>query len=123
MGIIKKLMFWKHEDDFDFDKLADNEMQQSNLPQENDLGMEQDQFGHEKSMFPEEHNPLQQPTPQNYQQLKPSSPIPPLGSSSNSELELINSKLDTIKAMLASIEQRMAHLEKSSGTEQKQKLW
>ncbi len=128
MSIFDKLLFWRKEDDFDFEHLADKELSPQGTLQD-DLGLD------EKSAFPEEmpfeskpasRNSLEnarfaQPLPKTS---FPSRPLPqaaaPLGSR---DMELISSKLDTIKAMLNSLEQRIAQIEKAVGVEQKQRLW
>ncbi|MBT4538985.1 hypothetical protein HOI26_00750 [Candidatus Woesearchaeota archaeon] len=100
-----KLKFWKKEDEFDFDNLADKELQTSQKP---------DPLGLEKSPF--NQSPFtQQPKMPDLQQH---------GSGDVQQLELINSKLDTIKAMLNTMEQRLARLEQSKAPEPpQQKLW
>ncbi len=120
MGLFGKLMFWKKEDDFSFDVLADKEMQKAGIPPADDLGIEHNrQIGIEESSSFEEPvsslPPVSAPSPLRKQQ-----PLSPSAPQSNSQLELISSKLDTIKAILDSMERRLASLE---GTEQRKKLW
>ena len=124
MSFLKKLMFWKKDDEFNFDELAHKEMNSSQLLQDN-LGFEQqdDKAFNEKPLFgdtlgtedpfaqPEESAP---PQPR-YQQSQPQE-------SSGRDMELVNSKLDTIKALLTTMDQRMAHLERSH-SEKKERLW
>jgi len=119
-------MFWKKDDDFDFDHLADKELGGHNTSLQEDLGLE------EKSLFPEEpsfepqsipRSPLEQAQFAPLTQAKPSFRESPQQQFSSRDLELISSKLDTIKAMLSSLEQRMTQVEKAVGAEQKSRLW
>jgi len=129
MGIFNKLKFWKKDDDFDFDDLAQKEIG-SDLPPQDDLGLgaenEQRRLGlDEKSPFPE--TPTEQPsfeTQQPSMERQPRQQQPQL-TTGNRDLELISSKLDTIKALLNSMDQRVANLEKAAGIEKKQqeRLW
>ena len=127
MSIFDKVMFWKKEDSFDFEHLADKEFSQSGAPVQDDLGID------EKSPFPEDMSFESRSASKNSlenaqfsQSVPRSSPFPnrpqqpPLGSR---DMELISSKLDTIKAMLNSLEQRITQIEKAVGVEQKQRLW
>jgi len=115
MSFFEKLKFWKHDDEFDFDKMAEKEMglgdQPSGLDQEQKkrLGLD------EPSAFSDQHLGSS---------FQPSAPAPPAYSGGNRDLELINSKLDTIKALLSSLDQRMSYLERGS-TDKKQpgRLW
>ena len=120
MGLLGKLKFWKKEDDFDFDALADKEM--GKIPPR-DMGLDQNNSLPEKSHFDEE---LEAEPPF----LSPRMQAPSRGTNTftqpagaNRDLELINSKLDTLKAILNSMDQRIAHLEQMTGVEKKQKLW
>lgn len=99
MGLWDKLHLGKKEEEFDFDKLAEQHM-----------GTDEDPVHTpEKSLFPQEDLNLQLPP----------SPSAQLSSSvSSKDIELINSKLDTIKAMLQSIDQRLSALEKDN-----KRLW
>ncbi len=125
MGLIDKLMFWKKEDDFGFDKIAAEELQKA--------GIEDDPFrsGMNEGMSNGLDNPAlggtatMTRTDFGAPATRPGF-IPQQaggGMSGNRDIELISSKLDTIKAMLNSVDQRLASVERSLGTEQKQKLW
>ena len=46
MGILNKLMFWKKEDDFDFDKAADHEL--GDLPKDDSMDFDQKHLGLEE---------------------------------------------------------------------------
>ncbi|MBU0470598.1 MAG: hypothetical protein KKA62_04480 [Nanoarchaeota archaeon] len=128
MGILDKLMFWKHDDEFDFDKTA---LSHEAIDYHKDAEFPKDHLGlEEKSPFPEEH-PEEHPSPDYFKSsaernnrgtasFQRPAPPPP---SSNRELELINSKLDTLKAMLINIDQRLSNLEKAAGVEKKERLW
>ncbi|MBU0460411.1 MAG: hypothetical protein KKH52_04185 [Nanoarchaeota archaeon] len=125
MGIFSKLAFWKKDDDLDFDKLADKElnrgMGEEGMPIQDDLGLdEQSPFGDKATEFGKGTDPFSTPkTPGPFSQQAPSSQT-----SSDRELELISSKLDTIKALLASLDQRVANIEKASIEKKKEpKLW
>ncbi len=111
MGILNKLLFWKKdEDELDFDKIAEKEMQDLSTPSEKT----------NKSEFEEESGF----SPSRESALRPSAFSQQNESVNQRELELINSKLDTIKVMLASIEQRLASLEQSKAAENKPpRLW
>ena len=141
MGIVDKLMFWKKDDDLDFDKIADQEISKGDSLGTSDPTLDLDQqqkdsLGlNEKSMFedttPAITDPLAQPTPN----LTPQQPLtsqPPAQTTMTTaagdaevtqHLALINSKLDTVKVILNTLDQRLANLEKSSGLEKKEKLW
>ncbi|NQV91806.1 hypothetical protein HQ489_05010 [Candidatus Woesearchaeota archaeon] len=140
MGVLNKMMFWKKDDDLDFDSALDKEMDPSSLPPSDNLGLDKDPMGlEEKSPFdypaqPTATNPYvprQQASPYGQQpQQAFSAPgqslqrpafqqMPP----QNNELDLISSKLDTIKAQLSSIEQRLVNLERAAGVEQQKRLW
>ena len=121
MGVLNKLMFWKKNDDFEFDKEFDNGLGGAGLPTAEDLGLDQKPLMNEKSPF---DTPLQPNADPRYAPPPP----PSTGNSSvgNRDLELIGSKLDTIKALLASLDQRVANLEKATQQPQKkqqQPLW
>ncbi len=138
MGLFNKLMFWKKDDEFDFDKLADEAMKRETGQQP--LGFEHDPLADSnRPLFPEEEaqtgfSQAQRPAaqsfstprqstfsnPSTFQQSSMSSGNQP---HSEREIELLNSKLDTIKAMLNSIDQRLSHIEQNSGGQQRQKLW
>ncbi len=122
MGIFNKLLFWKkHDEDLDFESLAQQDMKAP--PLHEDFDMDDQSLGlEEKSQFSEEHNPS---TLKGWQ---PASAAPrPVTSAPGLEyerdVELISSKLDTIKAMLSSLEQRMSNVEQAVGIEKKQRLW
>ncbi len=119
MGILNKILFWRHDDEVDFDRLADDQLKRS---PHSDLGLDQDNLGFdEKPLFPETESAKpamlrESPYRQTMQ--------PQMISSTDKELELISSKLDTIKAMLASLDQRTANLERAAGVQQKRdRLW
>lgn len=126
MGVLNKLMFWKKEDEFDFESVAKKEMQSAGIPP-GDLNIDTKSPWEEKSVFDaaEDHPPITGPpigqkfSPQPYQSQQS------MPSTGNRDLDLINSKLDTLRAMLQTIEQRMATLERAFGTEEKpkQRLW
>lgn len=119
MGIFNKLKFWER-DQPDLDSLADQEINQNKLAQDTlnpdvaPQGLDYD------PLFPENIRASQ------FQQRTSDLATQPMVSQlprSNPELELIASKLDTIKAMLDSMERRVANIEKSMGTQEKQRLW
>ncbi len=126
MGILNKILFWRHDDELDFDKLA-NESLKTGI-KDDPLGLNQDI--EERSPFPEQEpirptaprgSPYKQTTFQPQQQ-------PAFSQSSENiekDLELISSKLDTIKVMLSSLDQRTANLEKAAGVQQqrRERLW
>ncbi len=127
-------MFWKKDDEFDFDKLADEAMKRETAQQP--LGFEHDPLGDSnRPLFPEEpaQTAFSQPGHPGSPPLNASRPsVSSFGPSfqqsasaqtSEREIELLNSKLDTIKAMLNSIDQRLSHIEQTSGSQQRQKLW
>ncbi len=124
MGILNKLLFWKRDDEFNFDEMAAKEMNEQGMPRQDNLGLgEKSPFQEmptETGSQPEYGDELSVP------QKKFSSPVSSYsGTGGNRDLELISSKLDTIKAMLASMEQRISNIEKATGSEQKkeQRLW
>lgn len=126
MGILNKILFWRHDEDLDFDKLADEQLK---------AGVTEDPFGsnqpdfEERSPFPEEPSrpatvrgsPYKQTT---FQQPAPAA-FAPSAENIQKDLELISSKLDTIKVMLSSLDQRTANLERAAGVQQqqRQRLW
>jgi len=125
MGILNKLLFWRRDDELDFDKLADDQLKTGikNDP----LGLDQPDF-EERSPFPEEPSrpttargsPYKQTT---FQQQAPAA-FPQPTENIQKDLELISSKLDTIKAMLSSLDQRTANLERAAGVPQRrERLW
>lgn len=118
MGIFNKLKFWER-DQPDLDILADQEIN-PNIAQE-ELNTDATRQGLDYDpMFPENARAGQfQPRAPDLATPLMVSPSP----RSNPELELIASKLDTIKAMLDSMERRVANIEKSMGTQEKQRLW
>ncbi len=128
MGILDKLMFWKKEDEFDFDETAEKEF---GIPKEDDFGLDQQPSEFEEG-FPAEEPAAasRQPFSTPREPQRPvSQPSPaftrgePLPGTRDRDLELIQSKLDTLKAILASIDQRIANLEKAAGVEKKERLW
>ena len=129
MGILGKIMFWKKDDEFSFDDMADKEMAKAGSLDQDNLGLDQKPPGFdEKSHFDEQ--PIAQPTPTYqqpqtqtpFQQLQQRAPPVPPQSTGNKDIDLINSKLDTIKAILQSMEQRLDQIDRSGG-EKKQRLW
>ena len=130
MGLLNKIMFWKKDDDFDFDKVADNQFNQT---LDNDpLALNRDLAGiEEKSPFEQFDKPASfEPELPNRPAYPSHSTLPAtrggdLGiNSQQRDLELVNSKLDTIKAILSSLDQRLANIERSSKKEErKNNLW
>ncbi len=125
MGILNKLLFWRRDDELDFDKLADQQLK---------TGIKDDPFSmnqdiEERSPFPEE--PVRPTTargsPYRQTTFQPSAPATFTQPAENiqKDLELISSKLDTIKAMLSSLDQRTANLERAAGVQQqrRERLW
>ncbi len=140
MGALNKLMFWKKDDDFDFDSALNKEMAPSGLPPTDNLGLDSNPTGlEEKPSFdhpaqPTATNPFQQQAASPYaapQQPQQAFPTPghPLQRPAFQQQppqqnnDLISSKLDTIKAQLSSIEQRLVNLERAAGVQQQKKLW
>ena len=134
MGFLNKVMFWKKEDAFDFDKLAEDTMKKEEMEGQGHWGMEQTPLGSpDRPLFPQDGQESQpfRPTSPSFSSNSPSSftqqsqGSSPLGgvqlSGSPRELELINSKLDTIKAMLGSIEGRLTLLEAEK--KDQKRLW
>ncbi len=124
MGILNKLMFWRHDDEMDFDTLANSQFK----PGKDPLGIDQEMPDfEEKSPFPEEHDLKPSPRPGSpYKQTvqQPAAFAPP-SEAIDKDLELISSKLDTIKAMLSSLDQRTANLERAAGvqSQRRERLW
>ena len=132
MGILNKIMFWKHDDDLDFDNLANQELDMGGQDPLADKTITPD------LAMPGSSDPLSSPafespaaglspTPSPAPTPAPSPYTPqPTGGSSDQEFQLINSKLDTLKAILTSMEQRITNIERIAGAEQqqqKQRLW
>ncbi len=132
MGLLDKLMFWKKEDEFDFDETAEKEL---GFPkEEDDFNLGQQPSDLDES-FPAEEHPsapsFSEPQaagrsrgqrdslshPSAYAQREP------VAGTRDRDLELIQSKLDTLKAILTSLDQRMANLERAAGVEKKERLW
>lgn len=132
MGILNKLMFWKKEDEFDFDETAEKEL---GFPKEEDDFSLDQQPSELDEGFPAEERPSAPPfsEPQvpgrSRGQKDFSQPASayarrePVVGTRDRDLELIQSKLDTLKAILTSLDQRMANLEKAAGVEKKERLW
>ena len=125
MGILNKILFWRHDDELDFDKLAD---QQLKTGLKDDPLLDQPDF-EERSPFPEQE-PIRPTTARGSPYKQTTYQQPPTSFSQSTEnmqkdLELISSKLDTIKAMLSSLDQRTANLERAAGVQQQQRgrLW
>ena len=125
MGILNKLLFWRHDDELDFYRLANEQLK---------TGIKDDPFGlnqpdiEERSPFPEE--PVRPTTargsPYKQATFQPQAPAFPQPTENiTKDLELISSKLDTIKVMLSSLDQRTANLERAAGVQQqqRQRLW
>ena len=125
MGILNKLMFWKHDDELDFDTLANESLKTGIKDDPLDLNHDIE----ERSPFPEE--PIKPVTVRGtpYKQTTYQQPQSPATFSQTEnmqkDLELISSKLDTIKAMLSSLDQRTANLERAAGVQQqrRERLW
>lgn len=130
MGILNKILFWRKDDEFDFDKMAEQESQ-GDIFKDQDLGLDHKPAGlDEKSPFEEMDDEPAQESPPHLQQPRSSfasrqpQETTTSGMSSNRELELISSKLDTVKALLTSMDQRISNLERAAGVvERKEKLW
>lgn len=122
MGILNKLLFWRRDDELDFEQLAEQQFKTGH----DDLGLTPD--FEEKPLFPEPE-PLRPAMPKGspYKQatFQPQPAFTPPAENLEKDLELISSKLDTIKAMLSSLDQRTANLERAAGVEQqkRQRLW
>lgn len=127
MGILNKLLFWRRDDELDFDKLA-NEQLKTGI-KDDPLGLDHETDFEERSPFPDQQEPSRpvikgSPYKQtNFQQQSPA--FSPATENISKDLELISSKLDTIKAMLASLDQRTANLERAAGVQQqrRERLW
>jgi len=123
MGILNKLMFWKHDDDLDFDKIA-NESLKTGI-KDDPLGLNQD--FEERSPFPEQQDlkPSLQGSPYKQTAYRSQPAFSQPVENMEKELELISSKLDTIKAMLSSLDQRTANLERAAGVQpqRRERLW
>lgn len=133
MGILNKLMFWKKEDEFDFDETAEKEL---DFPKEEDEFNLDQQPSELDEGFPAEEHPSAPPFSepqvpgrsrgQRDSLSQPSSAYAhrePVAGTRDRDLELIQSKLDTLKAILTSLDQRMANLERAAGVEKKERLW
>lgn len=126
MSFLDKVMFWKKEDEFNFDKIAEKDMSHDPFSQQlpgEEHGLSEDPFGEPQSSpqlgMPQRtsgFSPQQQP-----RSVSSSAPnFAPEGK--DRDIELLNSKLDTIKAMLNSIDQRLSNMER--GTQKPpQRLW
>ena len=125
MGILNKLLFWRHDEEMDFDKLADEQLKTSI---KDDPLLDHDTDFDEKSPFSQQQQDLRpssmkgSPYKQSFQQ-QPA--FQPPQENIEKDLELISSKLDTIKAMLGSLDQRTANLEKAAGvqSQRRERLW
>lgn len=113
MSFLNKLLFWRRDDEMEFEQIAEKELQ-----------------SHERPLFPD--NPakpggMEEPSlfdePRADERPLVPSTRPAATAQNPRDVELINSKLDTIKAMLNSLDQRMAHLERSGSPEKKERLW
>ena len=123
MGILNKLLFWRRDDEFDFDTLADQHAKTElkddpfglNQPPEHDL---------EPPAFTQQSATKAQGSPYKQTNFQPTTLSSP-NKNVEKDLELISSKLDTIKAMLSSLDQRTANLERAAGVQQqrRERLW
>jgi hypothetical protein len=134
MGIFSKLAFWKKEDDFNFDDIANKDMGKD-LFKGDDLGLKEQPLTQEKDPFAmptetekpsfsppaEQTSGIQQLQEQNQQTMQ-SQKQATTGISAR-DVDLLSSKLDTIKALLNSMDQRIANLERASGVQRKERLW
>jgi hypothetical protein len=135
MSIFGKLAFWKKEDDFDFDSIANKDMSHNpdaDLFKGDDLGIKEQPLTSEKDPFA---MPTEKETPAFSPPGEPASGIQQLQEQNQQsqqqattgisarDVDLLSSKLDTIKALLNSMDQRMSNLERSSGIQKKEKLW
>lgn len=114
MSFLNKLLFWRRDDELEFEQIAEKELQSHERPLYPDHNTAKPGEMEEPSLFDE---PRADERP-----LLPST-RPAATAQNPRDVELINSKLDTIKAMLNSLDQRMAHLERSNSTEKKERLW
>jgi len=126
MGILNKILFWRHDDEMDFDALADSQLKTG--IKDDPLGLDQPDF-EERSPYPnpEPSRPIMargSPYKQTAFQQQPGTFAQP-NDNIQRDLELISSKLDTIKAMLTSLDQRTANLERAAGVQQqrRERLW
>lgn len=125
MGILNKILFWRHDEEMDFDKLAEKP-----LHGKDSLGLDMPDFD-EKSPFPEPQDlrpsSMQRSSASPYKQTNYQQPaaLSPASENIEKDLELISSKLDTIKVMLSSLDQRTANLERAAGVQQqrRERLW
>jgi hypothetical protein len=124
MGILNKILFWRHDDEMDFDALAEKP-----LHGKDSLGLDMPDFD-EKSPFPDQQDlrpsSMQRSTPASpYKQTNYQPALSPASENIEKDLELISSKLDTIKVMLSSLDQRTANLERAAGVQQqrRERLW
>jgi len=127
-------MFWKKEDDFDFDRMTQQEMGKSSGFGQDPLSQNSG-FSDEKSPFASDPLGGSLGGKSQFDQAPVSRPDQPASmeswkqqyntGGSSKDIELINSKLDTLKAILTSMDQRLSNLERNSGNEQqqKQRLW
>jgi hypothetical protein len=137
MGIFSKLAFWKKEDDFNFDDIANKDMGKDLFKGDN-LGLKEQPLTQEKDPFAmptetekpsfsppaEKTSGIQQLQEQNQQTMQglQNQQRATTGVSAR-DVDLLSSKLDTIKALLNSMDQRIANLERASGVQRKEKLW
>lgn len=111
MGLFDK---FRKKKEIDLDEVADKEFadDSSFLDAEEPLQPEPD------PLYPSSE-PLTRPRMVPSTSLQP----PTFTTSENKDLELINSKLDTLKAILYSMDRRLENIEKTLGSEQKNRLW
>jgi hypothetical protein len=127
MSFLNKIMFWKKEDDFDFDNKFDD-LTKDHMDPSNDFMKQSLDDNQKQNLGLEEQSPFDELQQQQHQKSafsasQPTQPLQqPAPGGKEREMELINSKLDTIKALLSSLDQRIANIEKSNGG-RKEKLW
>ena len=122
MGLMDKVMFWKKDDDFDFNSVSADPMNTGTSASSSDpfatpAGQTAGPYGANSSGSPIEapgYNPSSH-VPDAFAQARVNSST---SAPSARDLELISSKLDTIKALLASLDQRVGIIEQIARTEQ-----
>ncbi|MBI2582389.1 hypothetical protein HYV87_04670 [Candidatus Woesearchaeota archaeon] len=121
MGILNKLLFWRRDDEFDFDKVADEQLKTG--IKDDPFGLDQPEHDLEPPAFTQQSSTKAQGSP--YKQTNFQQTSSPANENVEKDLELISSKLDTIKAMLSSLDQRTANLERAAGVQQqrRERLW
>ena len=123
MSLKDKLMFWKKNDDFDFDRISDDPLNSNLSEQKNKdiLGSSSNPTTDPFAQVQDQAN-LNSPPSYNPNNHSPNQLSNSTTTNSNSisrrEIELLNSKLDTIKSLLASLDQRLGVIEQVSRTQQ-----